>query len=374
MRREESIEESSIEQPVNTQRDKKNEGTGGSAASKPRPVTKYATAGTGGRTPYPIPPYGVPPPVYYPEYDPYGGAQYGSFVGVPMYGTPPYMYGQPQPGFMGGSSWPPMGVYAAPPSGRAWSTSPPPHMPGSWPLMPPSQPWDEFDEYGGGCSSSGGGNTAPAANRALSLPGPPIQLVEDGHGPEGCNLFIFHIPNEVTNQDLFEFFSPFGNVISARIMVDVESGRSRGFGFVSFENPSSADDAIEGMNGLQIGKKRLKVQHKKDKTLSSSDPTYGPDPSARGRGRNHRRPGDHDGSPRGSGPHRNRAHHHHREQFWNASVSAEPAEEPPEDHFEDANADESHSNDDGGASDALNSLSFGDVDDLHDGGETDQVK
>ena len=86
------------------------------------------------------------------------------------------------------------------------------------------------------------------------------------------------------------------------------------------------------------------------------------------------KPGDHDGSPRGSGPHRNRAHHHHREQFWNASVSAEPAEEPPEDHFEDANADESHSNDDGGASDALNSLSFGDVDDLHDGGETDQVK
>ncbi|ETV89037.1 hypothetical protein H257_00439 [Aphanomyces astaci] len=96
-------------------------------------------------------------------------------------------------------------------------------------------------------------------------PGPPIQTTESGQGPPGCNLFVFHIPNDMTNQDLFNYFQTFGNVISARIMVEKESGRSRGFGFVSYDNAPSADAAIKGMNGFQVGRKRLKVQHKKEK-------------------------------------------------------------------------------------------------------------
>ncbi|OQR99555.1 UDP-3-O-,3-hydroxymyristoyl glucosamine N-acyltransferase [Thraustotheca clavata] len=96
-------------------------------------------------------------------------------------------------------------------------------------------------------------------------PGPPIQTTESGQGPPGCNLFVFHIPNDMTNQDLFTYFAAFGNVISARIMVEKETGRSRGFGFVSYDIPSSADAAIKAMNGYQVGRKRLKVQHKKEK-------------------------------------------------------------------------------------------------------------
>ena len=41
---------------------------------------------------------------------------------------------------------------------------------------------------------------------------------------------MFHIPNDMTNQDLYLYFSTFGTVISARIMVEKEQGRSRGFG------------------------------------------------------------------------------------------------------------------------------------------------
>lgn len=96
-------------------------------------------------------------------------------------------------------------------------------------------------------------------------PGPPIQTTESGQGPPGCNLFVFHIPNDMTNQDLFNYFATFGNVISARIMVEKETGRSRGFGFVSYDNAPSAEAAIKGMNGFQVGRKRLKVQHKKEK-------------------------------------------------------------------------------------------------------------
>lgn len=101
--------------------------------------------------------------------------------------------------------------------------------------------------------------TQPVPN---GTPGLPIQATPHGQGPEGCNLFVFHIPNDMTNLELFQRFSMFGRVISARIMVDKEDGRSRGFGFVSYDNPTSADEAIRGMHGLQIGRKKLKVQYK----------------------------------------------------------------------------------------------------------------
>ena len=53
-------------------------------------------------------------------------------------------------------------------------------------------------------------------------------------GPPGCNLFIFHLPNEWTEQDLCQQFSVFGNLISARIMTDKATGRSKGYGNIFF--------------------------------------------------------------------------------------------------------------------------------------------
>lgn len=66
----------------------------------------------------------------------------------------------------------------------------------------------------------------------------------------------------MTNLDMFQLFSPYGNLISVRIMVEKDTGRSRGFGFVSYDNPESAALAIKELNGFAIGNKRLKVQHK----------------------------------------------------------------------------------------------------------------
>jgi hypothetical protein len=80
--------------------------------------------------------------------------------------------------------------------------------------------------------------------------------------PQGSNLFVFHIPNNMTNGDMYQLFSQYGHLISVRIMVEKDSGRSRGFGFVSFDNPDSAALAIKELNGYAIGNKRLKVQHK----------------------------------------------------------------------------------------------------------------
>lgn len=54
-------------------------------------------------------------------------------------------------------------------------------------------------------------------------------------------------------------FIPFGNVISAKVFIDRATNQSKCFGFVSFDNPTSAQAAIQAMNGFQIGMKRLKV-------------------------------------------------------------------------------------------------------------------
>ena len=84
-------------------------------------------------------------------------------------------------------------------------------------------------------------------------------------GPEGSNLFIYHLPNDVKDDDLIQMFAPFGSVVSAKVFIDKYTSLSKCFGFVSYDNPLSAQSAIQAMNGFQIGTKRLKVQLKRPK-------------------------------------------------------------------------------------------------------------
>ncbi|WP_291318427.1 RNA-binding protein [Desulfonatronospira sp.] len=77
------------------------------------------------------------------------------------------------------------------------------------------------------------------------------------------NLYVGNLPWSTTEAQLRDLFAEFGEVSSAKIIEDRETGRSRGFGFVEMEN--GADEAIEALNGKDIGGRNIKVNVAKPK-------------------------------------------------------------------------------------------------------------
>lgn len=73
-------------------------------------------------------------------------------------------------------------------------------------------------------------------------------------------LFVGGLPWATTSDELKELFSQYGAIVSAVVITDKMSGRSRGFGFVEFENDADADAAIAGQNGKDFGGRSLVVK------------------------------------------------------------------------------------------------------------------
>lgn len=77
-------------------------------------------------------------------------------------------------------------------------------------------------------------------------------------------IYVGNLPWSSTENDLKEMFAPFGNVLSAAVVTDRETGRSRGFGFVEMED-DDARKAISELNGRDIGGRSLRVDEAQER-------------------------------------------------------------------------------------------------------------
>ena len=73
------------------------------------------------------------------------------------------------------------------------------------------------------------------------------------------NIYVGNLSFEIDDQELESTFSPFGEVQSARVIMDRFSGRSRGFGFVEMSDNSQAEAAIQALNGKEFNGRPLTV-------------------------------------------------------------------------------------------------------------------
>jgi RNA recognition motif-containing protein len=77
------------------------------------------------------------------------------------------------------------------------------------------------------------------------------------------NIYVGNLPYSVTEEELREIFSEFGEVASVNVITDKYSGQSKGFGFVEMENNSEADEAIKALNESSLKGRNIKVNQAK---------------------------------------------------------------------------------------------------------------
>jgi len=88
------------------------------------------------------------------------------------------------------------------------------------------------------------------------------------------NIFVAGLPYDLDDAELEEIFEKFGKVNSAKVAMDRETGKSRGFGFVEMPVEEEAKDAIESLNNISLGKKPLIVKAAEDRQGSSGGGGY----------------------------------------------------------------------------------------------------
>src|SRR6187551_1265241 len=79
------------------------------------------------------------------------------------------------------------------------------------------------------------------------------------------NIYVSNLSFNVQDEDLREFFAPYGEVSSAKIINDRETGKSRGFGFVELADDEAAKKAIAELDGATVEGRAIKVMEAKPK-------------------------------------------------------------------------------------------------------------
>ena len=88
------------------------------------------------------------------------------------------------------------------------------------------------------------------------------------------NIYVSNLSFNTGDAELRELFSAFGEVSSAKVITDRETGRSRGFGFVEIASDEEGNDAILGLNNKEVEGRAMSVSIAKEKTERSNN-SYG---------------------------------------------------------------------------------------------------
>jgi RNA recognition motif-containing protein len=73
------------------------------------------------------------------------------------------------------------------------------------------------------------------------------------------NLYVSNIAFRLKDDELRQAFEPYGEIVSSKIIMDRDTGRSRGFGFVEFSSREAGQAAIDALNGIDLGGKEISV-------------------------------------------------------------------------------------------------------------------
>lgn len=88
-------------------------------------------------------------------------------------------------------------------------------------------------------------------------------------------LYVGNLPYTIDDDSLRHNFAEYGNVQSAKVMMDRDSGRSKGFGFVEMSNAQEAEAAIAGLNGMSVGGRSIVVNISRPKESTGGAGGYG---------------------------------------------------------------------------------------------------
>jgi len=87
-------------------------------------------------------------------------------------------------------------------------------------------------------------------------------------------IYVGNLPYSINDDNLRENFAAYGDVASAKVMMDRDSGRSKGFGFVEMGTSEQAEAAIQGLNGMSVGGRSIIVNISRPKEPSTGGGGY----------------------------------------------------------------------------------------------------
>ena len=88
-------------------------------------------------------------------------------------------------------------------------------------------------------------------------------------------LYVGNLAFSMTSEELGEIFGEHGKVVSAKVITERETGRSRGFGFVEYDTPTAGEAAIRELNGKNLGGRPLVVREAEDRREGGGGPRGG---------------------------------------------------------------------------------------------------